>query len=253
MLLTVGILSVVAVGATAARSVALGRAAQQTTVPSDPTTIVAPTSAAPTTGAPTTATTEATTTTTASSTSTSTSTTTTTVAPTTATTSTSTSKAGRIIIGILLVLAAAVITALVVVRRNAKRDTSEWVNSAASALRDADLTRDMLAGEARPGQPEETARVAAVRDNVDRVAASFDQLAANAPTEDMRRNAIAVATSLRGYFFALEAEQLLHGAPTPPTADQLATADATKRARTAELDAAMTSIRAYLQPAEPGQ
>jgi hypothetical protein len=137
---------------------------------------------------------------------------------------------------------------LVFVRRSAAGAKSEWKSGAASALRDADLTRDMLADEARPGEPEDATRVAAVRDTVERVAGHFDQLAASAPTDDMRRNSIGMAASLRGYFFALEAEQMLHHAPTTPTADQLATADATKRARAAELEAATAAIRAYVAP-----
>jgi hypothetical protein len=64
----------------------------------------------------------------------------------------------------------------------------------------------------------------------------------------MRRHSIGVATSLRGYFFALEAEQMLHNAPTAPTADQLGTADATRRARAAELEAAVAAIRAHVAP-----
>ncbi len=90
--------------------------------------------------------------------------------------------------------------------------------------------------------------MAAVRDTVERVAGQFDQLSASAPTDAMRRNSIGVATSLRGYFFAMEAEQMLHNAPTPPSADQLATADGTKRERAAELEAALSAIRAYIAP-----
>jgi hypothetical protein len=241
----VGMLAVFTLAVTAATAVALGRPAQETTVPNTDTTTIAPT----TTVEPTTTTVEATTTTTQpATTTTSSSTTTTTVAPGAGSTTDNNSRAGRVIIGILAVLAVAAITAMIIVRRNAKRDKAEWTNLAASALRDADLTRDLLAGEARPGQPEEAARLTAVRDNVERVAANFDGLAVNAPAEDLRQHALGVANSLRGYFFALQAEQLLHSAPTPPTGDQLASADATKRMRTAELDAAIDAIRTYVTP-----
>ena len=143
-------------------------------------------------------------------------------------------------------IAVALIVALVFQRRSSNRTKSEWKNSAASSLRDADLTRDMLADEARPGDAEDASRVTVVRDTVERVASQFDQLAATAPNDDMRRHSIDLATSLRGYFFALEAQQMLHNAPTTPTADQLGTADATKRARAAELEAAATAIRVYV-------
>jgi hypothetical protein len=90
--------------------------------------------------------------------------------------------------------------------------------------------------------------VAAVRDAVERVASQFDRLATSAPNDETRQNSIALAASLRGYFFALESEQMLHDAPTTPTADQLATADAAKRARAAEIGAAVAAIRAYVAP-----
>jgi hypothetical protein len=152
------------------------------------------------------------------------------------------------IIAILAVLAVALIIVLVLARRSANRAKSEWKDAAASALRDVDLTRDMLADEAPPGAAEDATRLLAVREAVNRVATNFDQLAASAPNDEMRRHSIGVATSLRGYFFALEAEQMLHNAPTAPTADQLGTADATRRARAAELEAAVAAIRAHVAP-----
>jgi hypothetical protein len=130
--------------------------------------------------------------------------------------------------------------------RSVGRAEETWGVAASSALRDAELTRDMLEGEARPGEPEDPSRRTAVRDNVERVAARFDQLAAGAPNDDAKRQAAAVASSLRGYQFALEAEQLLRAAPTPPSADQLAAADAARRSRAGELDAGLAAIRARL-------
>jgi hypothetical protein len=149
---------------------------------------------------------------------------------------------------VLALVAIGLIAVIVVLARNRGREKQQWKDAAASSLRDADLVRDMLAGEARPGETEESTRVAAVRDNVERVSVRFDQLASGAPNDEMRDSSSRVASSLRGYFFALEAEQLLHGAPTSPTADQLAAADATKRARNADLQTAVEKIRAYVTP-----
>jgi hypothetical protein len=244
ILLLVGVFAFVATGAATAEAMHAPRPAQVTTVPGETTTL-APTTVATTTPAP--STTESPTTATEPATST-TSPTTTTVAPA-ATSSSSTSPWGWVI-AILAVLAVALIVVLVLLRRSANREKSEWRNAAASALRDADLTRDMLADEARPGEAEDAARVAAVRGTVERVAGQFDQLATSAPNDAMRSSSIGVATSLRGYFFALEAEQMLHNAPTSPTADQLAAADAAKRARAAELEAAMSAIRADIAPGQ---
>jgi hypothetical protein len=153
----------------------------------------------------------------------------------------------------VLLILAALITMWVVIRQNANRDKGEWTDAAASALRDADLTRDMLAGEARPGDTEDATRLNAVRDTVERVATDFERLAVTAPDEDARRNSIALATSLRGYFFALQAEQLLHDAPTAPTGEQLAAADATRRTRVADLDSSIAAIRAYVTPKPAGR
>jgi hypothetical protein len=137
-----------------------------------------------------------------------------------------------------------VVIALIMRSRATGRAKQSWQAAATSALRDAELTRDMLGGEARPGEPEDPARRASVRDNVESVAGRFDQLARNAPNDDAQREAASVASSLRGYQFALEAEQLLRNAPTAPTADQLAAADATRRERVNELDAGLAAIRA---------
>jgi hypothetical protein len=220
------------------------RPAQVTTLPGETTTL-APTTLAPTTLAPTTS--EAPTTAEPATTTEPAPTTTITVAPPASTSSGSSTPWGWII-AILAVVAVALIVVLVLMRRSSNRTKAEWKNAAASALRDADLTRDMLADEARPGEAEDPRRVAAVRDAVERVASQFDRLATTAPNDETRQNSIALAASLRGYFFAMESEQMLHDAPTTPTADQLATADATKRARAAELGAAVAAIRAYVAP-----
>jgi len=246
VLLIVGVLAigVVATAAAAASVLHAQRPGQVTTSPGETTTL-APTTLAPTTLAPSTSevptTAEPATTTEPAST-------TTTTAGLPASTSSDSSTPWGWIIAILAVIAVVLIVVLALLRRSSNRTKAEWKNAAASALRDADLTRDMLADEARPGEAEDARRVTAVRDAVERVASQFDQLATSAPNDEARRNSIAVATSLRGYFFALESEQMLHDAPTTPTADQLATADAAKRARAAELGAAVAAIRAYVAP-----
>jgi hypothetical protein len=225
---------------------------EQTTTVAGETTTVAPTTIAPaTTEVPTTTETPTTTepATEPATTSSTTSSTTSTTVPPPATSSGSSSTPWGWIIAILAVIAVVLIVVLAVRRRSSSRAESEWKNAAASALRDANLTRDMLAGEAPSGDAEAATRLTAVRDAVERVASHFDQLATSSPNDEMRRNSIGVATSLRGYYFAVESEQMLHDAPTTPTADQLATADAAKRAGAAELDAAVAAIRAYVAPA----
>ena len=237
--------ALVAIGALGSASAALQRPAQVTTTPGAPTTF-APATDAPTIVAPSpvgSATTEP------SSTSPGTSTTPTTTAPAPESTTSNSSPAWGWIIAAVALGAIALIAVLVARRRSTKRDDAEWKSVAVPAVGDADLTRDMLSGEAPPGEAEDTARVTAMRATVDRVATTFDRLAAGAPNDDMHRISIAVSTSLRGYFFALEAEQMLHRAPTTPTAEQLASADATKRGRLGDFDVAVNAIRRYVTPA----
>jgi hypothetical protein len=147
--------------------------------------------------------------------------------------------------GVILIV---LIVALLVRRRSRGSARRSWNTDAASALGDAQLVRDMLEGEAQPDQPEDATRQTAVRTNVERTASRFEQLATAAPNDNAGREASNVATSLRGYLFALEAERLLRTAPTPPTADQLASADATRRARASDLDDAISALRARIAP-----
>jgi hypothetical protein len=220
--------------------------AAATTTATGPTTAAPATTAAPPTAAPTTipATEPPTASPTTAAPSTPTSATpSTTIAPASTTSSSSSTPWGWIIGIALGVLAIALLIVFIVRRRGATSTQHDWQSAARSALRDAELTRDMLQGEAKPDQPEDDARHAAVQTNVERVSSRFEQLAAQAPNDDSRRAAISVASSLRGYLFALEAERLLRAAPTPPTADQLLAADDARRARSSELDAALTDLR----------
>lgn len=214
-----------------------GAAYAQTTTLA-PTTTAAPTTT--TTEAPTT-TTEAPTTTSSSSTTTS-STTTTTIAPVSASSGGSDVPWGWIIAA-LAVVALALIAILVRRRVVGKRNEEAWKAEARNVLGDAELARDMLEGEARPGQDEDPARRATVRNNVENVGASLDRLASIAPTKEDAASATAVAESLRGYAFALEAERLLRDGPNAPTGDQLASADQARRTRDADLDRALGALR----------
>jgi hypothetical protein len=220
--------------------------AQTTTL--SPTTTEAPTT---TTAAPTT-TTEAPTTTTSSSTSTtSSSTTTTTIAPASASGGGSDTPWGWIIAA-LVVVAAALIAVLVRQRVVGKKNDEAWKADARNVLGDAELARDMLESEARPDQTEDPNRRATVHNNVENVALSLDRLAGSAPSKEEGADATAVAGSLRGYAFALEAERLLRDGPNAPTGDQLASADQARRTRAADLDRALGALRArVVEPEDP--
>jgi hypothetical protein len=219
--------------------------AQTTTL--SPTTTEAPTT---TTEAPTT-TTEAPTTTTTSSTSTTTSsTTTTTVAPAPSSGGGSDTPWGWIIAA-LVVVALALIAILVRQLVVGKKKDEAWKAEARIVLGDAELARDMLEGEARPDQVEDANRRATLHNNVENVALSLDRLAGTAPSKEEAADATAVAGSLRGYAFALEAERLLRDGPNAPTGEQLASADQARRTREADLDRALGVLRArVVEPEE---
>jgi hypothetical protein len=157
-----------------------------------------------------------------------------------------------LIIVALVLIAAALIAALIVARRRAGKNKDEWSAAAFSTLRDAELTRDQLEGEARPGQGEDPVRRRAVGDNVDRVAGRLEQLAADAPNDDAKDRAGAVASSMRGFLYALESDELLRSAPQTPTPDQLAAADTARRTRAADLDRTLGALRAYVDPEGDG-
>jgi hypothetical protein len=147
---------------------------------------------------------------------------------------------------VVLIAAAVVIIGVVLAgsRRRRTRATQQlWRTDATSALRDAELTRDMLESEARADQPEDPARRDALRGSVERAASQFEHLATLAPSDAPRQSARRVANALRGYLFALEAEQLLRTSATPPTAEQLATADSARRGRATDLETALAVIR----------
>jgi hypothetical protein len=217
--------------------------AQTTTL--SPTTTEAPTT---TTEAPTT-TTEAPTTTTSTSTTTS-STTTTTVAPVPSSGGGSDTPWGWIIAA-LVVVALALIAILVRQLVVGKKKDEAWKAEARNVLGDAELARDMLEGEARPDQVEDANRRATVHNNVENVALSLDRLAGTAPSKEEAADATAVAGSLRGYAFALEAERLLRDGPNAPTGEQLASADQARRTREADLDRALGVLRArVVEPEE---
>ena len=221
-----------------------GAVSAQTTVPGESTTAAPPSTDAPTTVAPTTTLAPATTTTpsTTPSSSTTASTTPTTVAPTNSS-SGSSSTPWIILIVALAVLAIGLIIVLVRMRQSRNRAEHAWRADAARTGDNAALARSMLDDEARPGEIEDATHRATVRDRVEAVAASLDRLAATAPDDSGRQSATNAAESLRGLAFAHEAERLLREAPTPPTADQLAGADHTRRTRAGELDAALARLR----------
>jgi hypothetical protein len=223
-------------------------AATTTTLPATTTTLPATT----TTVAPTTTTTLPTTTTVpASTTSRPERTTTTATAPTTTTTIPST-KAGSStpwgLIVLIVVLVVAIVLVVVLLRSRRRQAVErQWRRAVVPAMSDAQLARDsLLAGNATSADPELRG---AVDVQVERAAVALERAAHTAPDPQAADLATAAATSLRGLAFAIEADRLLRNGAVAPSGVQLAQADEARRARSAELSTALTSLSARVAPA----
>jgi hypothetical protein len=224
-------------------------------VAADPTTTVAPTSTlAPTTTttvAPTTTTTTVAPTTTtvapttttrpASSTTSASSTTTTTIAPAT---KTSTKVPWGLIVLAVVIVALIVLVLVLMRRRSARQVATEWRRSVAPALDDARLARESLLSANAVSDDAELRT--SVELQVDRASRALELAGRGAPDELSQGAATAVAASLRGLAFAVEADRLLRHGAAPPSGAQLAQADDAKRARLADLDTAVSRLAARL-------
>jgi hypothetical protein len=149
------------------------------------------------------------------------------------------------------VLAAAVVVAavLLVTGRNRTRAEGEWRQSVAPAYEQALLARQLLVtGTPQLDDPEHWA---SVRAQSDRAARDLDGASRSAPDDETRLAASSAAESLRALAFALESDRLLRQGSVAPTGDQLAQADASRRARTDELERALARLRAHVATA-PG-
>ena len=135
-------------------------------------------------------------------------------------------------------------------RRNRKRALLAWRSGAESALDSARLARTLLpaAGQELP----DPAHWQAVHERVEAAAQSLDQSATRAPTPEGGAAARTAADKLRGLWFALESDRLLREGTPPPTPEQLAQADTVTRARSAEVDAALTQLDHIVRPPAPG-
>lgn len=191
--------------------------------------------------------------------------TTTTVAPSTTTTHdhvtttshhkvTTTTKSGEkstssstLWLGILALVVLAVLggtVAFFMANRRREQAAEAWTPPARAALESAILARDLLAAQPTGGDEA----LPRARAQAEDASVALDRTASAAPGDAQRAAAEAVATSLRGLSFAIEAENLMRTSPTPPSADQLAEADVVRRRRTGELDAALSQLRVATQP-----
>jgi hypothetical protein len=211
-----------------------------TTAPATTTTTTAPPTTTTTT-APVTTTTSAPTTTTTHHTTT-TSTTHPTTTTTTATSSSSTSPWGWVLLGLVILLAIGLVIFLIARSKRQGRVT-DWRRLVTPAITAAELARDLVQSQAPTDDAE---RRASVNVQVDTAVTSLERAAASAPDETLAGVCTRCAESLRGLAFAVEADHLMRSGGEHPTGAQLASADAARRTRAAELDTALGELKTAL-------
>jgi hypothetical protein len=223
----------------------------------DATTTTTTAATTTTTAATTTTTTTPATTTTSASTTTTThphATTTTTEHPTTTSTAAPSSKSssstpwGWILLAVVLVLAAILVAALIA-RSKRQGRAVDWQRSVRPAVAAAELARDLVLSQTESDDPQ---RRASVGVQVDEAVDGLERCADSAPDDIARGMSTRAAEGLRGLAFAVEADHLMRSGGQHPTGDQLASADAAKRNRAAELESALLELKAAVTPPPAG-
>ena len=211
-----------------------------TTTTSPPTTEPTTTTVPPTT-APTTTTTTHSTTTTSRARPTTTTSHPTTTTTTTAAKSTSSSKTwGWVLLAVVIVLAI-LLVAFLIARTRRQGQAADWRRTVRPVVTAAELARDLVLSQTESDSQQRRSDVTV---QVDEAVESLERAAASAPDDMSRGLCTRCAESLRGLAFAIEADHLMRSGGQHPTGDQLASADAARRHRSAELDEALLDLKA---------
>jgi len=144
------------------------------------------------------------------------------------------------------VAAAIVMTAILLHRRSQRRRMQAWRQQTRGAVDAAFVSRDLLPTHGRDIvdlQHWESVRAAA-----DQAAVGLRTAAGTAPTSDAAAAANTGAEALTAMTFALESARLVQAAQPPPSAAQLADADALVQSRKTELDGALERLQAVVEP-----
>ena len=212
-----------------------------TTAPVTTTTAAPPTTTAvPPTTAPTTTTTLPATTTTRARPTTTTSSSTTTTVPTTSNSKTW----GWVLLAVVIALAALLVGLLIARNRRQGREV-DWGRSVRPAVTAAELARELVLSQSDADDNQRRATVAA---QVDEAVDGLERAAASAPDDAHRALCTRCAESLRGLAFAVEADHLMRSGGQTPSGAQLASADAARRNRAAELQAALDDLKVAIAP-----
>jgi hypothetical protein len=220
--------------------------ALDTTTTSIPPPTTTTTTIPATTTVPPTTTTSAPVTTTTRSHQTTTSTTHPTTMTTTPSSTSSSSPWGWVLLGVVILLAILLVV-LLIVRTRRQGQEANWQRLTTPAIAAAELARDLVLSQTETDDPQ---RRASVTVQVDQAVAGLERAAASAPDETQAAMCTRCAESLRGLAFAVEADHLMRSGGQNPTGEQLAAADAARRSRTAELEAALRDLKATLAPSK---
>jgi hypothetical protein len=139
----------------------------------------------------------------------------------------------------------AVFVGLLVARSRRQGREVDWDHSVRPALTAAELARELILSQTESDDAQHRAMVAT---QVDDAVDGLERVAAAAPDGEHRSLCMRCANSLRGLAFAIEADHLMRSGGKTPTGEQLASADSARRARSAELNAALQELEVAIAP-----
>src|SRR3954451_1057983 len=148
------------------------------------------------------------------------------------------------------VAGAIIAIAMLVHRRTQRRRLEAWRQQTRGAVDAAFVARDLLPAHGR--DITDLQHWESVRATADQAAAGLQAATGSAPAPDAAAAANAAAEALSGSTFALESSRLVQAAQPPPSAAQLAEADALVQTRQTVLDTALARLRAFVSPPAPG-
>jgi hypothetical protein len=146
-----------------------------------------------------------------------------------------------------VILLAILLVVLLIARTKRQGREANWHRLTLPAVTAAELARDLVLSQA---ETDDAQRRASVSVQVDEAVAGLARAAASAPDDTHAAMCTRCAESLRGLAFAVEADHLLRSGGGRPTGEQLAAADAARRNRAAELEAALRDLKTALAPSK---
>ncbi len=140
---------------------------------------------------------------------------------------------------------AALLVGLLIARNRRQGREVDWERSVLPAVTAAELARELVLSQSDADDNQHRATVAAqVQEAVD----GLERAAESAPDDTNRALCTRCAESLRGLAFAVEADHLMRSGGQTPSGAQLASADAARRNRAAELQAALDDLKVAIAP-----